>query len=59
LLAFDCVGRHSEARAKGMADGLVDAYAKYPTTGLQSYGEQIGMLLVNHSLVALAIGGGQ
>ena len=31
-------------------------YAAYPTIGFQSFGEQTGMLLVNHTLTGLAIG---
>ena len=58
LLAFSCVGRHWEASARGLETELADAYATYPTTGFQSFGEQTGMLLVNHTLTALAIGAG-
>ena len=57
LLAFSCVGRHWEAAARGLETELAEVYAAYPTTGLQSLGEQTGMLLVNHTLTALAIGG--
>lgn len=57
VLAFSCIGRHWEAAARGFEDGLADAYAAYPTIGYQSFGEQSGMLLVNHSLTGLAIGG--
>jgi hypothetical protein len=56
LLAFSCIGRHWEAAARGIEDELAKAYAEYPTTGFQSYGEQTGMLLVNHTLTGLAIG---
>ena len=56
LLAFSCIGRHWDAAARGLERPLADAYAAYPTTGFQSFGEQTGMLLVNHTLTALAIG---
>jgi hypothetical protein len=56
LIAFSCVGRHWEAAAHGLEDVLADAYAEYPTTGCQSFAEQTGILLVNHTLTALAIG---
>jgi hypothetical protein len=56
LLAFSCIGRHWDAAARGLERGLADTYAAYPTTGFQSFGEQTGMLLVNCTLTALAIG---
>jgi hypothetical protein len=56
LIAFSCIGRHWDAAARGLERGLAAAYAAYPTTGFQSFGEQTGMLLVNHTLTALAIG---
>ncbi len=56
LLAFSCIGRHWEAAARGQEHALAATYAAYPTTGFQSYGEQTGMLLVNHTLSGLAIG---
>ncbi|MGE5184678.1 MAG: FIST signal transduction protein [Acidobacteriota bacterium] len=56
LLAFSCIGRHWEAASRGLTDELARTYAAYPTTGFQSYGEQTGMLLVNHTLTGLAIG---
>jgi hypothetical protein len=56
LLAFSCIGRHWEAAARGQEHALAAAYTAYPTTGFQSYGEQTGMLLVNHTLTGLAIG---
>ena len=57
LLAFSCIARHWEAAARGLEADLADAYAAYPTVGFQSFGEQSGMLLVNHTLTGLAIGG--
>ena len=56
LLAFSCIGRHWEASSRGLERELAAAYARYPTTGFQSFGEQTGMLLVNHTLTGLAIG---
>ena len=57
LLAFSCLGRHWEARAKQLEPELAAVYGAYPTVGLQTFGEQTGMLFVNHTLTALAIGG--
>ena len=56
LLAFSCLGRHWEAAARGLEADLAAIYAQYPTTGFQSFGEQTGVLLVNHTLTGLAIG---
>jgi len=56
LLAFSCIGRHWEAAARGLEKPLAETYAAYPTIGFQSFGEQTGMLLVNHTLTGLAIG---
>ena len=58
LLAFSCVYRDWEAKGLGIAPALAAVYDAYPTTGFQSFGEQSGMLYVNHTLTALAIGGG-
>jgi hypothetical protein len=57
LIAFSCMGRHLEACTRGQAAELAAVYARYPTTGFESGGEQTGMLLVNHTLTALAFGG--
>jgi hypothetical protein len=56
LVAFSCIGRHWEAAARGIEAPLSEVYAQYPTVGFQSFGEQTGMLLVNHTLTGLAIG---
>lgn len=56
FLAFSCIGRHWEAAARGIEEELGLAYAAYPTVGFQSFGEQSGMLLCNHTLTGLAIG---
>jgi hypothetical protein len=58
LLAFCCVHRTWEARRRSIAVELAALYDDYPVTGFQSFGEQTGMLFVNHTLTALAIGGG-
>ena len=56
LFAFSCMVRHWDAAARGLEAALAEVYAAYPTTGFQSFGEQTGMLLVNHTLTGLAIG---
>ncbi len=56
FLGFSCIGRHLEAAARGIERELAEVYAAYPTVGFQSYGEQSGMLLCNHTLTGLAIG---
>jgi len=56
LLAFSCAGRHWEAHMKNLDRELAGAYAQYGAVGYQSFGEQSGMLLVNHTLTGLAIG---
>jgi len=57
LLAFSCVGRHWEAQRRHLEAELAETYAAYSLVGFQSIGEQSGMLLVNHTLTGLAIGG--
>jgi hypothetical protein len=52
------VYRDWEANERGIAPELAAIYEAYPTTGFQSFGEQSGMLFVNHTLTALAIGCG-
>ncbi len=56
LLAFSCLGRHWDAEARGLERAHAAVYAAYPTVGMQTFGEQTGMLLVNHTLAGLAIG---
>jgi hypothetical protein len=56
LIAFSCIGRHRDAASRGLDLQLAGIYAGYPTVGFQSFGEQTGMLLVNNTLTALAIG---
>ncbi len=55
LLAFSCASRHVEAMARRQEAKLAAEYAQYPVIGLQTYGEQIGMVLVNHTLTGLVI----
>ena len=57
LLAFSCLGRHWEAQSRHLDAELARTYAAYSMVGFQSFGEQSGMLLVNHTLTGLAIGG--
>ena len=56
FLAFSCLGRHQEAKARGLASALAEVHDAYPTIGVQTLGEQSGLLLVNHTLTGLAIG---
>jgi len=56
LLVFSCMGRHWEATTKNLDRELAGAYGHYGAVGCQSFGEQSGMLLVNHTLMGLAIG---
>lgn len=56
LLAFSCVARRHEADAGGSRAALDRLYGGVPMTGFHSFGEQIGPLLVNHTLVGLALG---
>jgi hypothetical protein len=56
LLTFSCISRHWEAGARGTQRALDALYGSYPTIGLQTAGEQSGMVLVNHTLTGLALG---
>lgn len=56
LIAVSCVARHWEATACGLDRELAAVYGAYPTIGFQSFGEQSGTLLLNHTLTGLAIG---
>ncbi|MBK9030230.1 MAG: FIST C-terminal domain-containing protein [Myxococcales bacterium] len=56
VLAFSCTARNLEAERKRTRDALDRVYADAPVFGFDSFGEQFGPLLVNHTLVALAIG---
>ena len=55
LLAFSCISRHIEATSRRLDRQLAAEYAAYPVVGLQTFGEQIGMVLVNHTFTGLAI----
>ncbi|HEU4726232.1 MAG TPA: FIST N-terminal domain-containing protein [Kofleriaceae bacterium] len=56
LLAFSCMTRHTDATLRGTERELAAICGAYPTIGLQTISEQSGMLLLNHTLMALAIG---
>ncbi|HEY0254585.1 MAG TPA: FIST N-terminal domain-containing protein, partial [Kofleriaceae bacterium] len=56
LLAFSCVYREADAARSGTSRDLASVFERYPTTGLQSFGEQAGLLYVNQTLTALALG---
>jgi hypothetical protein len=56
MLLFSCLNRHWDAASRGLERALAGVYSSSPSVGLQSHGEQMGMLLVNHSLTGLAIG---
>lgn len=56
LLTFSCVARALEAERAGVVEALDRTYANVPMTGFHSFGEQVGPLLVNHTLVGLALG---
>ncbi|HEY4243968.1 MAG TPA: FIST N-terminal domain-containing protein [Kofleriaceae bacterium] len=58
FLAFSCLSRHRLAAQRGLARELAGAYAAFHAVGLQSMGEQSGLVLENHALVGLAIGAG-
>ena len=58
MLSFSCTARNLEAERKGIRDALDRVYATAPMVGFDSFGEQFGPLLVNHTLVALAVGAG-
>ncbi|HVV83172.1 MAG TPA: FIST N-terminal domain-containing protein [Kofleriaceae bacterium] len=55
VIAFSCVARHTEADDRGARRALDDLYASVPVVGFHSFGEQIGPLLVNHTLCALVL----
>lgn len=57
LLAFSCVSRRRDAAHRNLQAALDAAYRRYPVIGFDSHGEQLGMVLVNHTLSGLAIGG--
>jgi hypothetical protein len=59
LLAFSCVSRRRDAATRNLQSALAAAYGRFPIIGFDSHGEQSGMVLVNHTLSGLAIGGGR
>ena len=56
FLAFSCASRHWEAKIDNLERELAACYGELPTIGFATYGEQSGMLFVNHTLTGLAIG---
>jgi hypothetical protein len=56
FLAFSCTARHTEAALRGVDRELAATCGAYPTVGFQTISEQSGMLLVNHTLMGVAIG---
>jgi hypothetical protein len=57
MLAFSCVSRRRDAATRNLQAGMTAAYAQFPIAGFDSHGEQTGMVLVNHTLSGLALGG--
>ncbi|CAN5627444.1 FIST N-terminal domain-containing protein [soil metagenome] len=58
LLAFSSTLRGVEAQTRGLAEELAWLFDRFPTTGLECFGEQAGMLFVTHGVSALVLGGG-
>ena len=56
LILFNCLGRYMEAEAKGISKRIYDSLNISPIVGLNTYGEQIGSLHINHSLTGVAFG---
>ena len=56
VIAFSCIARHTEAVDRGAQGALDELYRSVPVIGFHSFGEQIGPLLVNHTLCALVLG---
>ncbi|MEZ4361875.1 MAG: FIST N-terminal domain-containing protein [Kofleriaceae bacterium] len=57
LLAFSCISRRRDAASRLLEASMAALDARYPVVGFDSHGEQTGMVLVNHTLSGLAIGG--
>ncbi len=58
LIAFSCYGRFLECEASGTVGDVGSVLAKYPVVGLNTFGEQVNSLHVNHTLTGLALGVG-
>jgi hypothetical protein len=56
MIAFSCLGRHREALTRGLTAPLAALYDRAAVTGFHSFGEQVGALLVNHTLTGLVLG---
>jgi len=54
LLLFNCAGRWLKARAEKSLGALHHAFGDSPLAGLNSYGEQVATLHVNHTLTGIA-----
>ena len=54
LLLFNCAGRWLTARAGDGLEALHEAFGPAPLAGLNSYGEQVDTLHVNHTLTGIA-----
>ena len=59
LIAFNCLGRFYETEAMGTTAELGEVLTRYPVIGFNTFGEQMNALHVNHTLTALAFGGGR
>jgi len=58
LIAFSCLGRFLECEATGQTEAVGRVLTRYPVVGFNTFGEQFNALHVNHTLTALAFGGG-
>jgi len=56
LIAFDCILRRLEAIDRGNRDGVRDAFARVPSVGFSTYGEQFNGLHLNQTVTGIAIG---
>jgi len=56
VIGFSCGARHVEATARGCRAELARVYDRVPMVGFHSNGEQVGPLMVNHTLTGLVIG---
>jgi hypothetical protein len=56
MLLFHCVGRFVEAAQSGLVDELSQVLCQTPVCGLNTYGEQIETMHMNHSLTGVVFG---
>jgi hypothetical protein len=59
LIVFDCVVRRLELEARGVDQQVGELLASRRAVGFSSYGEQLGPLHANHTLIGLALGSAQ